>query len=112
MPKFRHMKRWGTLFSVVALFSLLFAACDTGNTPSILNTAGPVAGQEANLFWFILIVACIVFVVVEGWIILNVVRFHARPNSPEPKQTQGNNALEIGWTIVPSIFLFLVLAVT
>lgn len=112
MPLFRKMKRWGTLFSIVALSSLLFAACDTGNTPSILNTAGPVAGQEANLFWFILIVACIVFVFVEGWIIVNVVRFHARPNSPEPKQTQGNNALEIGWTIVPSIFLFLVLAIT
>ncbi len=111
MPIFRGLKKWGKLLSLVALSSLLFAACG-GNSPSVLNPQGPVAAQENNLFWFILVVACIVFVFVEGWIIVNIVRFRARPNSPEPKQIQGNNALEIAWTAAPSLFLFLVLAFT
>ena len=108
MPLFRGMKRWGILLSALLLSSLLLAACG-GNSPSILNPAGPVALKESNLFWFILVVATIVFVVVEGLLIYSIVRFRERPNSPEPTQTHGNNTVEIIWTIVPSVFLFIVL---
>jgi cytochrome c oxidase subunit 2 len=111
MPVFRGMKRWGKVVPLVLLSSLLFAACG-GNSPTILSPAGPVAGQEANLFWFILIVATIVFVFVEGWLIVNVVRFRERPNSPQPRQIHGNNTVELIWTVAPSIVLFLVLAFT
>ncbi len=111
MPVFREMKRWGKMLPLLLLSSLLFAACG-GNSPTILNPAGPVADQEANLFWFILVVATIVFVFVEGWLILNVVRFRERPNSPQPHQIHGNNTVELIWTVAPSIVLFLVLAFT
>ncbi len=108
MPLFRGMKRWWVLLSALLLSSLLLAACG-GNSPSILNPAGPVALKESNLFWFILVVATIVFVVVEGLLIYSIVRFRERPNSPEPTQTHGNTTVEIIWTIVPSLFLFVVL---
>ncbi len=108
MPIFRGAKRWGVMLSVVLLASLLLAACGEGS-PSILNTAGPVAAKEAGLFWFILVVATIVFVAVEAILIWSIIRFRERPNSPMPKQTHGNNTIEIIWTIAPSIFLFAVL---
>ncbi len=108
MPLFRGMKRGGVLLSALLLSSLLLAACDA-NTPSILNPSGPVALKESNLFWFILVVATIVFVVVEGLLIYSIVRFRERPNSPAPIQTHGNNTVELIWTIVPSVFLFVVL---
>ena len=108
MPIFRGMKRWGAILSALLLSSLLLAACG-GNSPSILNPSGPVASKEANLFWFILVVATIVFVVVESLLIYSIVRFRERPNSPNPVQTHGNNTVEIIWTIVPSFFLFVVL---
>jgi len=111
MPLFRGMKRWGVLLSALLLSSLLLAACGE-NSPSILNPAGPVALKESNLFWFILVVATIVFVVVEGLLIYSIVRFRERPNSPEPTQTHGNTTVEIIWTIVPSVFLFVVLVGT
>lgn len=111
MPLFRGMKRWGVLLSVMLLSSLLLAACGE-NSPSILNPAGPVAGKEAGLFWFILIVATIVFVVVESLLIYSIVRFRERPNSPMPVQTHGNNTVEIIWTVIPSLFLFVVLVGT
>ena len=108
MPLFRGMKRWGVLLSALLLSSLLLAACG-GNSPSILNPSGPVALKESNLFWFILVVATIVFVVVEGLLIYSIVRFRERPNSPAAIQTHGNTTVEIIWTIVPSVFLFVVL---
>jgi cytochrome c oxidase subunit 2 len=111
MPLFRGMKHWGKLLPVMLLSSLLLASCGE-NSPSILNPSGPVASKEANLFWFILIVATIVFVVVEGLLIYSIVRFRERPNSPMPTQIHGNNTVEIIWTIVPSVFLFIVLVGT
>src|SRR5215831_8436681 len=111
MPKFRGMKRWGVLLSAMLLSSLLLAACGE-NSPSILNPSGPVALSESNLFWFILVVATIVFVAVEGILIYSIVRFRERPNSPMPVQTHGNNTVEIIWTVVPSLFLFIVLVGT
>src|SRR5437763_7595563 len=111
MPIFRGMKRWGVSLSALLLSSLLLAACG-GNSPSILNPSGPVAKSESNLFWFILVVATIVFVVVESVLIYSIVRFRERPNSPTPTQTHGNNTVEIIWTILPSIFLFVVLVGT
>lgn len=108
MPIFRGVKRWGFVISAVLLASLLLGACGEGS-PSVLDTAGPVASKEAGLFWFILWVATGVFVVVEAILIWSIVRFRERPNSPLPKQTHGNNAIEIAWTIVPSVVLFAVL---
>ena len=111
MPIFRRMKHWGTIIPVVLLSSLLFTACG-GNSPTILNPTGPVSVQEANLFWFILYVATFIFVLVEAVLIWSIFRYRERPNSPAPRQIHGNNTIEIIWTVVPSIFLFAVLAGT
>jgi len=108
MPLFRRMKRRGVLFSVLLLSSLLLVACGE-NSPSILNPSGPVAAKEAGLFWFILVVATIIFVVVESVLIYSIVRFRERPNAAAPRQIHGNNTVELIWTIAPSLFLFAVL---
>jgi cytochrome c oxidase subunit 2 len=102
--------RW--LIPVLLGICLLFVAgCGLGNS-NILDPQGPVALSESNLFWFILIVAAVVFFLVEAILIYSVIRFRARPDSPEPRQIHGNTKLEIWWTIVPSLVLFLVLALT
>src|SRR5215469_1808263 len=111
MPIFRGAKRWGALLSALLLASLLLTACGE-NSPSILNTAGPVAAKEEGLFWFILVVATIVFLAVESLLIYSIARYRERPNSPMPRQTHGNNTIEIVWTVLPSIFLFAVLVGT
>ncbi len=110
-PLFRGMKRWGGILLSALLFSsLLLAACD--KSPSILQPSGPVADKEAGFFYFILIVATFVFLVVEGVLIYSIVRFRERPNSPRPAQIHGNNTVEVIWTVAPSLFLFIVLGVT
>lgn len=108
---FRRLKPAGVIISLVILSSLLIAACG-GSSPSILDTHGDAANTEQGLFWFILVVATIIFVGVEGLLIFAIVRYRERPNSPNPRQTHGNNTLEIIWTVIPSVFLFLVLGFT
>ncbi len=105
-----RLLRW-FLPVLLGICLLLVAGCSVGNS-SILDPQGPVASKEAGLFWFILVVATFVFVVVEAVLIYSVIRFRARPDSPEPRQIHGNTKLEIWWTIVPSLILFLVLGLT
>lgn len=111
MPLFRGMKRWGIVLSAILLSSFLLAACGE-NSPSILSPVGPVADKELGLFYFILAVATLVFVVVEGWLIFSIVRYRERPGMPAPAQIHGNNTVEAAWTIAPALFLFAVLIYT
>jgi cytochrome c oxidase subunit 2 len=111
MPFRSGKKRWGVTALVgLAVAALLLAGC--GNSPSILDPAGPVADSEKNLFWFIFVTATVVFVAVTAALLYSVFRFRARPGGAEPRQVHGNTTIEIAWTIIPSIILFAVLAVT
>ncbi|MEO7001331.1 MAG: cytochrome c oxidase subunit II, partial [Ktedonobacterales bacterium] len=109
MPFRSRITRWG----LAALGVLVVCALGGwANPPNILDPRGPVALKESDLFWFILIVATVVFVIVMSALLYSIIRFRARPGMPAPRQLHGNNALEIGWTIVPSIILLLVLIFT
>jgi cytochrome c oxidase subunit II len=107
----RGMKRWGALAAAVLLSPLLLTACGE-NSPSILNTSGPVAAHESDVFWAILVIATIVFVGVEGMLVWSIFRFRERPGMPSPHQNHGNLKLEMIWTIVPMLILFVVLFYT
>jgi len=64
-----------------------------------------VAGQATlNLYLLTLVIAVIVFVIVEGLLLFITLRFRRKPGDETlPKQTHGNNPLEILWTLVPAI---------
>jgi cytochrome c oxidase subunit II len=100
------------------LFALLLAGCgdtsitDITHTPNMLDPQGPIALKESDLFWIILIIATAVFVIVVSVLIYSIIRYRARPDSPEPTQTHGNTKIEIAWTIAPSVILAVVLVAT
>lgn len=91
--------------------SAVLSACSDNRTNFLLPQSN-AANAESNLFWFILIVATVIFVGVTGVLLYSVIRFRARPNSPEPRQIAGNTTVEIIWTIAPSLILFAILVVT
>ena len=54
------------------------------------------------MFW----IAVAVFVIVEGGIVLLVIRYrHRKGRERMPQQIHGNTRLEIGWTILPAVVL-------
>jgi cytochrome c oxidase subunit 2 len=58
----------------------------------------------ANLYDITLVIATIVFVLVEGLLIYITIRFRRRPTDTGlPPQIHGSNPLEILWTIIPAI---------
>src|SRR5581483_10120932 len=112
MPLFRGAKRWLILLPVMLLSSILLVACGEGS-PSILNPEGPVANSESGVFYAILIIATIVFVAVEGILIFSIIRFRERPgDTTRPRQLHGNTKVEVAWTVIPALILFIVLGYT
>jgi cytochrome c oxidase subunit II len=109
--------RW-TAFVLIALGIVLLGACtslpndhQTGYDSLPGMFPGPVAtvqGQEsANLYPIIFWIAAAIFALVEGLIVIIVLRFRRRPGDTElPAQTHGHGKLEIVWTIVPAAIVF------
>src|SRR5437762_12948067 len=110
MPVFRRTKRGLLVLTSLLLSSILFAACS--EPASILDVAGPVADSERFMFYIIVIMATVVFVGVESALIYSIVRFRARPNTPNPRQLHGDMRLELLWTVIPSILLLIIIAFT
>ena len=72
---------WAAVLTVPA-----FAQGDTPSQPSSLNPVGPNSASIASLFNVVLVIATVVFVVVEGLILISAFRFRHRAKDPsEPK---------------------------
>lgn len=95
---------------LVLILSVLFSGCVAA--PAMLRPASDNATQISNLTRSIMIIAAIVFVVVEGLLIYTIIRYRRQADSPLPRQVFGNTALEIGWTAFPAIVLIIVFALT
>jgi cytochrome c oxidase subunit 2 len=91
----------------------LLASCAPHASQDTLKPAGPYAQEIKNLFVPVFWVAVAVFVIVEGGIVLIMIRFrHRKDRERMPTQTHGNTRLEIGWTIVPAVILAFVMVPT
>ena len=60
-----------------------------------------------SLFSFMLAIATVVFLIVEGGIIYSIVRFRRKPgDDTDGPPLHGNTALEITWTAIPTLIVF------
>jgi cytochrome c oxidase subunit 2 len=109
-PVFRKPRRWLLAVTTSVLAAIFLSAC--GGQGNILDTYGPIAGQERTLFYIILAIATVVFVGVEGALVYSIIRFRERPGMPNPRQIHGNLTIEMIWTAVPAIILFITLGFT
>ncbi len=102
------MRRNRRLAALSATLFLFLAACAQNAPQDTLEPKGPVARQIDNLINPVFIVAGVVFVLVEGLVLVAVLKFRSRPDSPEPEQIHGNTRLEVGWTLAPALILLAV----
>ncbi len=90
----------------ISAILLLVMACAPDAKQSTFGTSGPVAEQQLLLFNVLLWVMVVVFVLVEGVLLYAIIKFRRRPGQDElPPQTHGHTALEITWTIIPTILI-------
>jgi cytochrome c oxidase subunit 2 len=67
--------------------------------------ASPQARAIMDHFVLVLILAALVFVLVEGLLIYILLRFRARSGDPDPRPNFENKRIEITWTTIPIVVL-------
>ena len=101
--------------SVLGLLALMLvlAACAPDATQNSLDPAGPTAQAQKDLFVPVFWTAVVVFVIVEGGIVLIAVKYRRKKGRDRmPPQMHGNTRLEVGWTILPALVLAIVMVPT
>jgi cytochrome c oxidase subunit 2 len=99
-----------TLLAVV-MGTLLLAPIASADLFSPESGGSPNADDIDTLYWFIMAVAIIVFVGVEGVLFYSLFKFKARKGAV-PAQIRGNTRLEIGWTVGAAVILVILATVT
>src|SRR5438105_7006690 len=85
-----------------ALCLLALAACAHNYPQTTLQPRGDFARLVDHLFRTTVWWAIVVFILVEGALLLALFKFRGRPDDPEPNQVHGNTAVEVVWTIIPA----------
>lgn len=89
-----------------------------GETPtrslSIFDPASPDAQSIVNLAILALVVAGLIFVVVEGVLLYSIWRFRepTAKRASEPPQVYGSTPIEVAWTAAPAMIVFFLILVT
>ncbi len=82
-------------------------------SPSFMEPSSSVAFDEAWLYRLLLYMSVAVFLLVEGLLIYNIVRFRSRPGDQSvPKQIYGNTRLEVIWTAIPLLIVAVIFGLT
>src|SRR6516162_9505289 len=102
------------LLAVPLAFAALSVASPAAAQPWPVAPASDGAEQISQLFWFTLVLATIVFILVEGLLIYSSLRFRRRTPLPtvEPPQIHGNTRLEVMWATVPALILIGLFGIT
>jgi cytochrome c oxidase subunit II len=110
--KRRRRTHWVLLAAVMSsALSLVLAPSASANLLTPKAGGSPNADQIHSLYTIILVLAAVVFVVVEGALIYSLYKFRAK-KARVAAQIHGNTRLEIGWTIGAALILVVITVVT
>lgn len=103
--------------SAIALLLLSWVGPASAEPPvitSIFDPASTPAAEIYSLSVLVLGISAAIFVVVAGLIVYSIVRFRQRPGDVdrEPPQIYGSNPIEVAWTVVPLLIVFVLFLVT
>jgi cytochrome c oxidase subunit II len=98
-------------FVTVFLVALIVGGCGGPYAQSAMQPASDIAQRLqdlfANIFWW----AVAVFVIVEGALLLTVLKFRTRRGqggAHSPKHVHGNTLVELAWTLAPAVVLVII----
>jgi cytochrome c oxidase subunit 2 len=96
----------------------LATASTAGDIPSpenlsIFDPVSPVSTTIRDLFMLVFGVIGIIFVVTEGALVWSMIRFRSKGDeTTEPPQIYGSNPIELAWTVIPILIVFVLFLVT
>jgi cytochrome c oxidase subunit 2 len=90
-----------SLVAAVAVAAVALAGCQAISPP----TAATVEGRSVDsLYQVLLVIAILIFLLVEGLLTVAILRYRRRDDSLPP-QVHGHRGLEIAWTVIPSLLV-------
>jgi cytochrome c oxidase subunit II len=106
--------RWSTGASMLLAASAATAAPTSPVITSIFDPVSPPAAEIYTLSILVLGICGGIFVTVGGLMVYTIVRFRRRPgdDGSEPAQIYGSNPIELAWTVVPLLIVFVLFLVT
>ncbi|HEU5003689.1 MAG TPA: cytochrome c oxidase subunit II [Actinomycetota bacterium] len=87
-----------------AVLCLFLTAC-MGGPQSSLQASGSYARSADRLFEGVFIIVAIVFVLVEGAIVVFLIKYRERDPNDLPVQVHGHTRAEVIWTVIPAVIL-------
>jgi len=89
----------------VVLIAIGIAVGATANWMPVRASAE--ATSVATLFNVMLAIATVVFLIIEGGVVYSIIRFRAKPgDTSDGPAHHGNIALEVTWTLIPTVIVF------
>ena len=101
----------------VMLLAMLSAGAANAEAPTVTNIFKPLSTpadaiyQNASL---VLIICAAIFLIVGGLLAYTIFRFRRRPEHEnlEPPQVYGSNQIELAWTVIPILIVFVITLAT
>src|SRR4030081_3946414 len=111
MPAPVRRKLLALTWIILALALALAGNALAGNGGIAPPADSPQAVQIRDVYWLILGITSGIFVLVEGALVVFVVRFRnrGRPREDEGPQIRGHTRLELIWTVIPVLILALII---
>jgi cytochrome c oxidase subunit 2 len=109
--------------SVMQIFAFLFcfiagSASATADSPiSSTNIFAPASTPAKTIFglsMFVLALTAVIFIVVAGLLVHSAVKFRGHPGDAnrEPPQVYGSTQIELAWTVIPVLIVFVLFFAT
>ncbi len=89
-------------------------AFGSDNITNIFRPLAQPAQEIKETSALVLIICAVIFVVVAGLLVYAIVRFRHRAGdeASEPPQVYGSNQIELAWTVMPVLIVFVLILVT
>lgn len=100
---------------LAALLQSQLPALPEHRVANIFKPLASPAKSEYDIALFTFAITAAIFVVVSTLIIFTMVRFRRRPGDDtrqEPPQVYGSNQIEVAWTVIPILIVFVLIGVT
>jgi cytochrome c oxidase subunit 2 len=99
----------------VALLQALGTTLPEHRVANIFEPLATPARSEYHIALLVLAITGAIFVVVAGLIVYTIWRFRRRPGEDakqEPPQVYGSNQIEVAWTVIPILIVFVLIGVS
>jgi cytochrome c oxidase subunit II len=102
----------GVVILLIAIVGLVFLS-GAGSALYPPKPATQQAAEVSALYDIVFALAVVIFIAVEGLIVWSILRYRRRPTDVDlPPQTHGNNLVEALWTLIPTVIVLYLFAIS